>query len=94
MARPLVGFRFAEIRQDLRVRYQNFTAPAELAVGVRYDRGPFFIAAGYELAYWFNMYQHLDIPGWDDVDGSTSPIRADRGTLGLDGFFLNAGVTF
>ena len=172
--RPFGGFRFAEIRQDVRVRYENFTAPdeldtyelasdvdmtawgirlggqlnyglfdtglsifgrgagslmladfrvqridvatdqpagisepreyrhsynsvvpqLELAVGLRYDRGCFFVAAGYEVAYWFNMYQHLDIVGYDDVDGSTSPIRADRGALGFDGFFVNAGVTF
>ena len=172
--RPFGGLRFAQIQQNSQVRYQNFTAPAELdtydltsdvdmnswgirtggqldyelfncglsvfgrgagslmladfrvhrtdvasdqpsgtvasrdylhgcteivpqlelAVGLRYERGCFFMSAGYELAYWFNMYQHLDIVGYDDVDGDTPPIRVDRGSLGLDGLFCSAGVVF
>ena len=74
--------------------YTEIVPQLELAVGLRYDRGCFFLAAGYELAYWFNMYQHLDINGWDDVDGNTTPVRADRGGLGFEGFFVDAGVTF
>ena len=80
--------------RDYQYGYTEIVPQLELAVGLRYERGSFFMAAGYELAYWFNMYQQLDIVGYDDVDGDTPPIRADRGSLGLDGFFVSAGVAF
>jgi len=74
--------------------YNAIVPQLELAVGLRYDRGCFFVAAGYEIAYWFNTYQHLDVVGYDDIEDNTTPIRTDRGHLGFDGFFVNAGVTF
>ena len=77
-----------------RQSYNVVVPQAELAIGLRYARGPFFATAGYEITHWFNMYQHFDVPGWDDIDGLTSPVRADRGDLSLDGLFLNAGFTF
>jgi len=74
--------------------YQAIVPQAELAAGLRYDYGRFFIAAGYELSYWFGMYQHLDVVGHDDVDDTTTPVRADRGDLSFDGWFVDAGLMF
>ena len=74
--------------------YRAVVPQVDLAVGMRYDRGWFYVSAGYEISYWFAMYQHLDVVGHDDVDDMTVPIRADRGDLSFDGWFLESGVKF
>ena len=73
-------------------RYSTVLPVVELAAGVSYHRGPWFVSAGYEITNWFNMYQQLEVRGWDDVDGSTPQLVADRKDLSLDGWFLRGGL--
>jgi hypothetical protein len=76
--------------------HQKVVPALELALGVRWDHGPFFVGFGYEVTHWFGLYQDLDIPGYgadddDDSDMDTVPIRSDRGDLTLDGWYAEGG---
>lgn len=83
-----------EIRQ-YRHDYYSVVPVAELAAGLLYERGSWSIKAGYEFSNWFNLYQHLNMVGWDDVDGDdTVPVSIDRGDLSFDGWFVDAGYSY
>ena len=73
-------------------RYSTVLPVAELAAGVSYSCGRWFVSAGYEITNWFDMYQQLEVRGWDDVDGATTPLIVNRRDLSLDGWFLKAGL--
>ncbi|MGD9126571.1 MAG: Lpg1974 family pore-forming outer membrane protein, partial [Planctomycetia bacterium] len=66
----------------------------ELNVGLRWQRGRFFMATGYDMATWFDMVQGIDAIYQDDVDGTTNGYRIERGNLSLNGFFAEAGILF
>jgi hypothetical protein len=72
--------------------FETVVPVLELAVGVRYDRGPFFLQTGYEFANWFNLNQQVQALGFDDIDDDTVAYRFDGGDLSLDGWFLRAGI--
>jgi hypothetical protein len=77
--------------------HQKIVPALELALGLHWEHGPFFVGAGYEFTHWFGLYQDLDIPGWaqddgDDDDSDTVNVRSDRGDLTLDGWYAEAGM--
>ena len=74
--------------------FQSFVPVLELNVGVRWQRGRFHAAAGYNVAHWFDMVQGLDAINQDDVDGATNSYRVERSGLSFDGFFAEAGLRF
>jgi hypothetical protein len=82
------------LSRTYRHKYRSVVPVAELAGGIRYDCGRFFLAAGYEFSNWFNMYQYLDVVGYDDIDDQTTPVRSDRGDVSFDGWFVDAGISF
>lgn len=74
--------------------YQNIVPVVELNVGIRWQRGRFFAAGGYDFANWFNMVQGMDAINQDDVDGTTNSYRLENGSLSFDGLFAEAGMMF
>ncbi len=81
------------IRGD-RLETTKIVPVMELALGGRYEYNGFYVGVGYEFANWFNMLQDLDRVGYDDINDETTPVRADRGDLTFDGWFVEAGVTY
>ena len=74
--------------------FQDVVPVLELNVGLRWQRGRFYVAGGYDIAHWFDMVQGLDAINQDDVDGATNSYRVERGNLSFDGFFVEAGLVF
>lgn len=66
----------------------------ELGVGLQFCFCNMDFTIGYEFTNWFNMFQHMDIPGWDDVDGATSSNRIITGDLSFDGLFFRLEKCF
>ena len=74
--------------------FENVVPVTELNIGVRWQRGRFYVAGGYDIATWFDMAQGMDAINQDDVDGTTNSYRIERGNLSFDGFFAEAGMQF
>lgn len=74
--------------------FQSVVPVVELNVGARWQYGRFHVAAGYNIAHWFDMVQGLDAINQDDVDGATNSYRVERSGLSFDGFFAEAGLRF
>lgn len=64
--------------------YYQMVPVMETAVGLGYQRGPWELSAGYELAGWFNAGERLDFQ--DDVDEQKHSLSSSD--LILDGFFV------
>ncbi len=60
----------------------------ELGVGFNYQWCNWSLRFGYEFLNWFNTYQHIDFPGWDDIDDETAQVRFIDGNLSFDGLFV------
>lgn len=80
--------------RDITDGFQHLVPVAELNLGLRWQRGGFYVAGGYDMANWFNMVQGIDATLQDDVDGTSNNYRIDRRDLSLDGFFVEAGLLF
>ena len=74
--------------------FYNTLPVVDLNVGVRWQRGRFYVVGGYDMSTWFDMPQGIDPIHQDDVDGSANAYRINRGNLSLSGFFAEAGVRF
>jgi hypothetical protein len=74
--------------------FNTVTPVLEVAAGVSFSYHNFTLAGGYEFTHWFNIQEHADVPGWDDVDEETPNYRPDRGDISFDGFFIRAGVSY
>lgn len=66
----------------------------EIALGTRFEYCGAYLSCGYELTHWFNMIQGVDVTLQDDVIANAQAYRFDRGELGLQGIFLEAGYIY
>lgn len=67
-------------------RVHSIVPIAELEVGMRIERGRFFLSGGYELANLFGVVQDLAV-----VDRSGASV-IDRADIGLHGLFVRGGL--
>jgi hypothetical protein len=83
-----------------RLNFQEVIPVTEIALGVRWERGRFFISGGYELQNWFNVVTDVRYdaifapPVVPDLISATSGVSIDRGDIGLGGWFVRVGSNF
>jgi hypothetical protein len=83
-----------EDSQTYRESYDKIVPVAEIAIGLRFESGGFFIAGGYEAQNWFDVIDNqyarigpvLSLPGPDARDGVSD--------IGFGGWFVRGGYNF
>jgi hypothetical protein len=66
----------------------------EAKLGLHYSADRFSVGVGYDFANWFNVRRQVDVPGYDDVNDTTSNYRTDNGSVSFDGWYFLAGVRY
>ncbi len=70
----------------------------DIAAGLRYEYGAFYLSGGYEFSTWFNMITavRLQDQGFP-LPGGLAPrqvLAVVHGDLGLEGWFVRGGWNF
>jgi hypothetical protein len=54
----------------------------------------FYVGLGYMASSWLGGSRSLSIPGWDDIDASTSPYTIEKDDIFVHGVYLRTGMNY